>query len=83
VCIVYCRYQTNWVIGAHSAYNITVDYIGIWNERPWGTPAYVKALRASLDAAGFTATQIVLSPGHKHALGIIFVLSLTDRGSTV
>eukprot|EP01046_Picozoa_sp_COSAG06_P100912 COSAG06_NODE_47040_length_342_cov_0.938272_1_plen_36_part_10 len=23
------------------------------NERPWGTPAYVKALRASLDAAGF------------------------------
>ena len=47
------EYQTNWVLGAKQAYNITVDYLGIWNERPWGTPAYVKALRASLDAAGF------------------------------
>lgn len=36
---------------------------GIWNERPWGTPTYVKALRASLDAAGFHSTQIVGSDG--------------------
>ena len=57
------KYQTNWVIGAYRAYNITIDYLGIWNERPWGTPAYVKALRASLDAAGFHATQIVGSDG--------------------
>ena len=57
------QYQTNWVIGAKKAFNITVDYLGIWNERPWGTPAYVKALRASLDAAGFTGTQIVGSDG--------------------
>ena len=39
------------------------DYIGIWNERPWGTPDYVKRLRAALDEAGFTSTTIVGSDG--------------------
>ena len=33
------------------------------NERPWGTPDYVKRLRKSLDDAGFHGTQIVGSDG--------------------
>ena len=56
-------YQVNWVRGA-AHHNLTVDYLGIWNERPWGTAPYVKALRAALDVAGFTATQIVGADGN-------------------
>ena len=33
------RYQVAWVRGARDTYNITLDYLGIWNERPWGTAA--------------------------------------------
>eukprot|EP00041_Stephanoeca_diplocostata_P026891 m.733057 g.733057 ORF g.733057 m.733057 type:complete len:1032 (+) comp23069_c0_seq3:161-3256(+) len=57
-------YQTKWVECMHSAYNISVDYVGIWNERPYGPPSYTVALRQSLDAAGFASTKIVLPDGH-------------------
>ena len=30
------KYQTAFVKGARDEYNISVDYLGIWNERPWG-----------------------------------------------
>ena len=56
------QYQVNFVKGA-AHHNLTVDYLGIWNERPWGTASYVKSLRAALDESGFTATQIVGSDG--------------------
>ena len=56
------EYQVNFVRGAKS-HGLNVDYLGIWNERPWGTPGYVKSLRAALDGAGFAATQIVGSDG--------------------
>ena len=56
------HYQVQFVAGA--AHNgVSMDYIGIWNERPWGTAAYIKSLRAALDAAGFQKTQIVGSDG--------------------
>ena len=35
--------------------------IGIYNERSWGSADYVMSLRASLDAAGFASTAIVLA----------------------
>ena len=56
-------YQTAFVKGAKSQYNVSIDYIGIWNERPWGNADYVIKLRESLDAAGFVATEIVGSDG--------------------
>jgi galactosylceramidase len=40
-----------------------LDYIGIWNERSWGSVDYVLGLRAALDSAGFTHTQIALPDG--------------------
>ena len=40
-----------------------MDWLGLWNERPWGTPAYVKQLREAMDAEGFTATKLVLGDG--------------------
>jgi len=41
-----------------------VDFIGLWNERSWeNNTAYVKNLRASLDAAGFEDTKIIMPDG--------------------
>jgi galactosylceramidase len=57
------EYQTAFVKGARDVYNISVDYLGIWNERPWGNVEYVMSLRKSLDAAGLTSTQLVGSDG--------------------
>ena len=53
-------YQVSALKCIHTGLNVTVDYIGIWNEMAWGTPDYVKALRVALDAAGLRETGIVL-----------------------
>jgi len=37
-----------------------LSYIGVWNERYWGGTDYIVGLRAALDAAGHSHTQIVL-----------------------
>jgi hypothetical protein len=42
---------------------ISIDYLGVWNERYWGGPDYVKSLRASLDVAGFSDTRIIIPDG--------------------
>ena len=60
-------YQTAYLKGAKSAYNITINYMGIWNERPWGSAEYVVKLRESFDAAGFNTTAIVGSDGTRFA----------------
>ena len=52
------RYITKWVAGAKNTYNVSIDYIGSWNERPYND-TYLKALRTTLDAAGFADTMIV------------------------
>ena len=39
------------------------DYIGIWNERGWGTIEYVVSLRNALDSAGFGNTKIIVPDG--------------------
>lgn len=56
------EYAVAWVAGAASTYNLTIDTLGIWNERPYNA-TYVKALRAALDAAGFERTAIVCDDG--------------------
>jgi galactosylceramidase len=56
------EYVVAWVAGAASTYNLTIDSLGIWNERPYNA-TYVKALRAALDVAGFQHTAIVCDDG--------------------
>lgn len=51
-------YITSFVHGAKSVYGYDIDYIGSWNERGYNI-TYLETLRASLDAAGFSATKIV------------------------
>jgi hypothetical protein len=40
-----------------------IDYIGNWNERPWGPPDWTKQYRKAMDAAGFAETKIIIPDG--------------------
>lgn len=51
-------FMVSWVRGARDAHNLTIDFVGSWNERPFDV-GYLKILRAALDAAGFRGTGIV------------------------
>ena len=44
---------------ARDHHGIDVDWLGLWNERPWGTPEYVKDLKKAMVAEGL-ATKLVL-----------------------
>lgn len=57
------HYQVQWVECMKTAYNISIDLIGIWNERQYGPIDYTIKLRQALDAAGHTQTKIVLPDG--------------------
>ncbi|CAL1528206.1 unnamed protein product [Lymnaea stagnalis] len=51
-------YIVRWINGAKMWYNLTIDYIGIWNEKRYEI-SYIKALRALLDQRGFQNTLII------------------------
>jgi galactosylceramidase len=51
-------YVRKWCAGAKSVWNLTIDYIGLWNERPT-TKAYVMELRKQLDAHSLHNVKIV------------------------
>ena len=48
----------NWVRGAKTHHNLTIDYLGGWNEKP-GNPGWFVDFRKALDQAGFNKIQIV------------------------
>ena len=51
-------YIAEWATAARDVYNVTVDYMGLWNEKA-APDSYVMALRAALDGAGLASTGIV------------------------
>ncbi|XP_067656903.1 galactocerebrosidase-like [Haliotis asinina] len=51
-------YIVKWITGAKTAHNLTIDYIGIWNERMYNI-TYIKTLRKSLDSNGLQSTRII------------------------
>lgn len=53
-------YIVKWISGAKEAHNLTIDFVGIWNEKPYDV-TYIKTLRKTLDAQGFSQTKIVAS----------------------
>ena len=53
-------YISKWVQGARDHHGLEIEYIGSWNEHPT-TKEYVLNLRAHLDAANLTRTQIVVA----------------------
>eukprot|EP01062_Namystynia_karyoxenos_P031737 TRINITY_DN2350_c2_g1_i1.p1 TRINITY_DN2350_c2_g1~~TRINITY_DN2350_c2_g1_i1.p1 ORF type:complete len:808 (+),score=197.48 TRINITY_DN2350_c2_g1_i1:73-2424(+) len=40
-----------------------IDYMGVWNERQWGNPTWIKEFRSAMDAAGFKRTRIIIPDG--------------------
>lgn len=61
-------YVVDWIEGARTVHNLTIDFVSIWNEMDSaltaGGPVYVKQLRRELDARGFQSVQIVAYDGH-------------------
>ncbi|XP_061192943.1 galactocerebrosidase-like isoform X2 [Saccostrea echinata] len=53
-------YIVKWISGAKEVHNLTIDFIGIWNEKPYDV-TYIKTLRKTLDTRGFVQTKIVAS----------------------
>jgi len=51
-------YVVRWINGAKVHHNLTMDYVGIWNERRYSID-YIKTLRAMLDMRGFNKTLII------------------------
>jgi len=55
-------YIVRWINGAMTEHDLTIDYLGIWNERQWNAD-YVKTLRSMLDARGFSSVQLIVGDG--------------------
>lgn len=51
-------YITEWATAARDVYNITIDYLGLWNEKS-SPDSYVMQLRSALDGAGLGSTSII------------------------
>lgn len=56
-------YIVRWINGAKVHHNLTIDYVGIWNERRYSID-YIKTLRMMLDSRGFNKTLIIAADEH-------------------
>ncbi|KAL4231126.1 hypothetical protein ACF0H5_008709 [Mactra antiquata] len=52
------QYVVKWIQGAYTYYNVTVDFVGIWNEKDYDI-VYIKTLRKELDKAGLQHVRVV------------------------
>ncbi|XP_061890718.1 galactocerebrosidase isoform X1 [Entelurus aequoreus] len=53
-------YVVNWILGAKQFHHLTIDYVGIWNERNFDSK-YIKLLRYTLDKSGLESVRIIAS----------------------
>ncbi|KAH9500900.1 hypothetical protein Btru_069153 [Bulinus truncatus] len=51
-------YIVRWISGARVHHNLTIDYIGIWNEKKYNIE-YIKVLRQMLNERGFQNVLII------------------------
>ena len=59
---VTATYITKWILAAKKYYNLTIDYIGIWNEHPYDVN-YIVTLRNQLDMNSLQHVQIIAPDG--------------------
>ncbi len=59
-------FHIRWMQCVRNATGVSVDYLGVWNERPVGTDGldWAVRLRRALDTAGFADTRIIVPDGH-------------------
>ena len=50
-------YMIKWVQGMKKHYNLTIDYLGQWNERPYNVE-YIVTLRKQLDLHGLSHVKV-------------------------
>ncbi|XP_078572194.1 galactocerebrosidase-like isoform X3 [Branchiostoma floridae x Branchiostoma japonicum] len=55
-------YIVNWILGAKTVHGLTIDYVGIWNERIHDV-TYIKTLRKTLDDNDLGHVMIVAPDG--------------------
>ncbi|XP_050396605.1 galactocerebrosidase-like [Patella vulgata] len=55
---VTATYVCKWIVGAKQLYNLTIEYVGIWNERDYNK-TYILTLRQTLDSHGLQHVEIV------------------------
>jgi galactosylceramidase len=53
-------YQVAWLRCLRDSWGVEPDLLGLWNERPQGSTAYVAQLRGALDAAGFERVLVTV-----------------------
>ena len=51
-------YITKWLVAARDVHGLTIDYIGVWNERAYSRE-YILSLHASLQSHNLSSTLIV------------------------
>eukprot|EP00746_Dinoflagellata_sp_MGD_P092244 gnl/MRDRNA2_/MRDRNA2_36507_c0_seq1.p1 gnl/MRDRNA2_/MRDRNA2_36507_c0~~gnl/MRDRNA2_/MRDRNA2_36507_c0_seq1.p1 ORF type:complete len:1023 (-),score=176.27 gnl/MRDRNA2_/MRDRNA2_36507_c0_seq1:99-3167(-) len=54
------QYQVSWVSCIREKYGFEIDYLGIWNESPWGEVWYIDALRSKLDSKNLSTKLVLL-----------------------
>lgn len=54
------HYQVSWVSCIREKYGFQIDYLGIWNESPWGDVWYIDALRRELDNKNLSTKLVLL-----------------------
>ncbi|XP_055955297.1 galactocerebrosidase [Patella vulgata] len=55
-------YVCEWILGAKRIHNLTIDYVGIWNERDYNV-TYILTLRKTLDSFGLQHVEIEAADG--------------------
>ncbi|XP_064601380.1 LOW QUALITY PROTEIN: galactocerebrosidase-like [Liolophura sinensis] len=56
-------YVIRWIMGAQTFYNLKIDIVGIWNERPYNK-TYIKVLRKMLDSRRLFQVRICAPDGN-------------------
>nr|XP_005990152.2 PREDICTED: galactocerebrosidase isoform X2 [Latimeria chalumnae] len=56
-------YIVSWLIGAKQYHDLDIDYVGIWNERPFDKK-YIKVLRRTLDKVGLQRVGVIAADGN-------------------
>ena len=74
------NYVTAWVGGVKKSHNLTVDWVGLWNEQTY-TDDYVGALRSTLDAHGHKDVNIVGSDSNWEPMASDYLNNTATRSA--
>ena len=74
------NYVTAWVGGVKKSHNLTVDWVGLWNEQTY-TDDYVGALRSTLDAHGHKDVNIVGSDSNWEPMASDYLNNTVTRSA--